>query len=231
MKRILLLTLALLFSFSVFCADELKQIDEGWIKIKKRIRGSYSKMNLSELDKNNLDLIDKTPIAPDAEAALSDFLLDIIKENAVIDRDNSIRALNILETKFVNKKYFYDIASKYSFDNPTLNPYIIARIFKGLGNLLETNYDGNFKALKTVYESIKTPYVYKSYEGNLSYGTNDLVVEIIGYLRQYVKLLKSGKIKDNPDMSNYTAIMHSELDLKRGNFKNLAGAKELEAEY
>jgi hypothetical protein len=231
MKKILILAISILLTFSIFSADELKQIDDGWIKLKKRIRSSYSKMNLSEHDKNILDIIEKTPILPDAEPALSDFLLDLIKDNAVVYRDNSIRALNILETKFTNKKYFYDIASKYSYDNPTLSPYVIARIFKGLGNLLETNYDGNFKALKAVYESIKSPYIYQSHEGNLSYGTNDLVVEIIAYLRQYVKLSKSVKIKDNPDMSNYTAIMHSELDLKRGNFKNLAGAKELESEY
>lgn len=231
MKRTFLLIFVFFFTLSIFWAEDSIKINANWVNTKKRIRINYSKLKLYEFDKITLANLEKGIIASDAEPALAELLLDIVSGDAAEYHENSIKALDILEKKFANKMHFYNVASEFAFKYPTNSPFVIAKIFNSLTNLLEKNYEGNFNTLKTVYDSIKSPYIYQSMDGTPRYGAEYIVIEIIAYIRHFLKLSKDLKIKDNPQMSKYIANMYGELGLEKSNFKNLPGAKELIQEY
>ena len=232
-KLILSLLLTIIIITYSFNEEDERKINEKWVKIQQRARCYFEKRELIELDKQNLDFLEKVNIPPEVEKFLSELLYEIILYNIPYNKDNSLKAFDILQKKFQDKIHFFDVASEIVFSSSTHNSFVIAKIFKGLTETIEGNYNENLHALSVIYDSIKTTYIAKAKSGTQKYGTNIVITELIAYLREYIRLVNAGKIKETPDKMELIAHIYTDLGLETriSNFFRLKGAKELKKEY
>lgn len=228
-KKIIILIAALFIGFSLYT----QQVTSAWIKSKRNIREYYktNSRKLIDFDKSILKNLLENPIQKELENEIAILLREIISDNIAINTDNPILALEILETKITEKKLFFDVVTNVSFHYSTKNPFVIAKMFRGLKNLLEGTFFDNLKAFKVVFQNIKTPYIIKSQSEPIRYGAELIVIEIISYIREYIKIVKSGKVQINPEAESIIKDVYEDLSLEQGNFTHLPGAKELISEY
>jgi len=208
-------------------------INQSWVKSRENIRSFYKNNNkkLIEFDKNTLINLEENNIAADTESSAVELLKQIAADNAEINNENPIKVFDILQKKFQDKKHYFQVATDISFHHSTKNPFLNARIIKGLKELLETTFDENLKTLKTVFLYIKTPYIIKSQSQQIKYGSEVIIIEIIAYIREYLRIEKSGKIEIKPEHVSIIKDVYNDLSLEHGIFSNLPGAKELISEY
>lgn len=210
-----------------------QSISLAWIKSKRNIREYYKPNNrkLIEFDKSILKNISEGNISKDVEFDISNLLKEIIADNIAINNENPITALEILENKISDKKFYFQVVTDISFHYSTKNPFVVAKMFRGLKNLLEQTFTDNLKAFKIVFQNIKTPYIILAQKEPIKYGAETIVIEIIAYIREYIKIAKSGKIQLTPENEAIIKDVYEDLSLEQGNFAHLPGAKELIAEY
>ncbi len=229
MKRFFFVFFIIIFSSFIFCQEGGEVIDNKWIKIKLKVRANYKKEKLAELDKQTLDALEKSQIPEDVENELSELLYDILNDNILFGRDNSLKALEILYKQFKNKKYFFDTASEYAYSNPNGDFKILSKIFIGLTGLIEGYYNENMNTVKIVYESMRASYL----SGKMKYGTDTVLKYYVAYLREYLRLVNEDKIEEDPKKKYIITYMYNELNLekKTSNFLKVEGAEELKKEY
>lgn len=233
MKKIFVFLFFIIFMQYVMSAQTSPVITTNWIKakisFKLKIKGSGSKT--VDNDKNSLSYINKSTIPENLEGELNELLYHIIVDNLDLNTENSTSALDILQNKYKNKKFFFNTSTDIAFHYSTKNPFVIAKIFKGLKELMESNFDLSVSSFKIVFQNIKTPYVISSFEGSPKYGTEVIVTEIIAYIREYIKLTRSAKVQEKPEQAIVISEIYTELNIEKSNFNKLNGAKELVAEF
>ena len=205
--NLLLLTILILINQSNF------KITKEWIQIKQKSRSYFDKRRLLELDTETLKEIESKDFSPEVEPFLSELLYDIIVYNKLDNNENCFKALNILENKFQDKQYLFNVASEFANYYNTGYPFIIAKIFSSLKNTITDNYDGNVEALSKIYEFIKTPYIVEAQNGTVRYGSNTVIKFLKDYLLEFQKLLSEGKIVNDPKKLETVIRISAEIGL------------------
>ena len=106
MKKITILVLILIAIPLVFSQDPGTTITKDWILIKQKSRSFFEKRKLLELDTQTLDEVSSKNFSPDVEEALSGLLYDIIVYDKLDIPENSLKALDILQTEIQHEKIF-----------------------------------------------------------------------------------------------------------------------------
>jgi len=213
MKKILIL----LFIFSapafIFSQESGFEITKDWILIKQKSRSYFEKRKLLEIDTQALDDISNKKFSPDVEEALSGLLNDIIIYNKWDMPENSLKALDILQNKFSNKKYLFIISSDFANHYAADSPFVMAKIFSCLKSTIVGNYDENVKALSITYNAIKTPYIIEAKNSTVRYGTNTVMKFFREYLDEFPKLLNQGKIDSDPKKFDTVLRISAEIGI------------------
>ncbi len=233
MKKIIISVIMLLVMVYMPVRVNAQTIDQNWVKSRETVRNFYKNNNrkLIEFDKNSLIQIEENNIAEVAVPDAVELLKQIAADNAPINNENPIKVFDILQKKFQDKKHYFQVATDISFHHSEKNPFLNARIIKGLKELLETTFDDNLKTFKTVFLYIKTPFIINSQNRQIKYGSEVIVIEVIAYIREYLRIAKSGKIEIKPEYVSIIKDAYNDLSLEQGVFSNLPGAKELISEY
>jgi hypothetical protein len=225
-------------SFLIFSEDtqpsaQPENIDQQWVKVKLHIRKNFKKMKLAELDRETLNVIEISTIPPEVEKNLAELLYEIMEDDLLYGKDNCVKAVKLLHTKFKDKQQFFDYASQFAYEHPSKSSFVIAEIFRGLKASIEGHYDQNLQTLKVVYESIRPTYMATDKGGIIEGGTNDVIYALIDYLREYLRLLDQNKFQEEPRKKYLIHYIYKDLNLdsQTSNFINIPGAKELRLEY
>ncbi|MBN2544312.1 MAG: hypothetical protein JXB50_00855 [Spirochaetes bacterium] len=233
MKKFFISFLTLLAMIFLTENIDSQEITISWIKSRSNIRTYYKTNNrkLIEFDRISLNNLEKGNINIENESLAADLIKEIIADNMAINNENPITGLDILQKKFQNKKYYFQVTTDISFHYSTKNPFVIARIFNGLKELLESTFDENLKTCKAVFLYIKTPYIIASQNNTVKYGTEIITIEIIAYIREFLRIKKNGRTAITPEQEFIIKDIYENLSIEQGNFSKLPGAKELLSEY
>ena len=189
MKNILL-TLFLLIPIIFFGQDKKDDkfnITKNWVSIQLRQRTYFQKRDLLKLDDQTVSILEKNDIPADIEPDVADLIYEIMKYNSSEAKDVAIRAVVILEKKFKNKDHFYRIAADFSNYYGRENPLIIAQFFKSMKSLLYVDFSDNVRALKKLYDIIRTPYIIEPRSGSVKKGTETVQQYIKDYIYEIPK--------------------------------------------
>lgn len=232
MRRIIVFVFIITALFSVNSLEnDDNKVTLQWIKIKSRIRRNYEKRKLVDLDSSTLDLLADMEITEEIEPQLAELLYDIIVDNALDGKKNAIKAIDVLEKRFSDIKYFFNVTEEFAFEYARLSPHVVVKILNGLTNTLAKDVDENLHALKVVYDSAKTPYIIEAIEGTIPYGTELIVMELIAYIREFIRLGNEGIVEESADEIPIIAVIYTDIALEDGNYLDLPGAKDLVKEY
>jgi len=149
-----------------------------------------------ELDTETLAFIQRSNIPADVEPVLSDLLYEILCDNKLDNVENCNKVIDILEKQFKNKNHLFRVAGEFSYYNSVGYPFVIAKIFSSLKNVILDDFDENVRAFKVIYTSIKEPYVLGAKNGTVKYGTSIVQQYLKAYLEEVPKLLAEGKLND-----------------------------------
>ena len=87
------------------------------------------------------------------------------------------------------------------------------KIFNSLKKSIVGNYEANVKALRVVYESIKTPYIIEAQNGTVKYGANTVLKFLKDYLNTFPKLASEGKIDSDPKKLDVVFQISTEIGM------------------
>ncbi|OHD12714.1 MAG: hypothetical protein A2086_11910 [Spirochaetes bacterium GWD1_27_9] len=230
MKSYFIFIFLLVLNFFVF-SDNTSDLTENWIKNKIISRQqSADKGNKSELRIKDSDLIYELQKKDfkNIEPLVASYLYKIIIENKkLVDVNNVQDALDVLESRFQDKTYFITYASDLTRFEIIYNPFVIKKVWQGFRKNLAGYDDKIFKGFEAVYRATGL-FLFNKQE----YGSDYVIPEFIAFLREYINLVTSGKIKDTQRARIISICQEMGLNSKKqSDFQRYLGGEELKQEF
>ncbi len=184
--------------------------------------------NFTEQEKYDAEILKKISVSDisSIEKNVSTIINDILFNKIYKTTYNSVLCFDILVNKITNPEYFFEAAYTAAAYRLLSNEKTVSIILSGLSKYLLSNPSEVFRVYYVVKPEIDMYIVDLSKNG-----TNDVIVNLVAFLRTYINGVKNKGLKDDHHYEVVEAFTKMGFDKKTSSFDNFAGVSDLKKEF